>query len=257
MNWRDLLYFSKGERRALALLLCLITISWILLLWTDTKRMPIEAQTDAHRTENRQAPGERRIITGKNTSEGGKNFIRKESGPHPNKTKNTLKDKSPTLTGNNSYPTGKKRKGYTLYTRTEKYAPGTLVELNTADTTILKKVPGIGSTFARRIMKYRELLGGFYDVSQLAEVYGIDEEVLQALAPWFIADTLHVRRLGGQRLTRRRSPQTPLPRLPTGKSDRTASGNKKAGSPDGRTCQLIEEFTDTDKKRLTPYLSFK
>lgn len=79
MNWRDLLYFSKGERRALALLLCLITISWILLLWTDTKRMPIEAQTDAHRTENRQAPGERRIITGKNTSEGGKNFIRKES----------------------------------------------------------------------------------------------------------------------------------------------------------------------------------
>ena len=159
MNWRDLLYFSKGERRALALLLCLITISWILLLWTNTKRMPIEAQTDAHRTENRQAPGERRIITGKNTSEGGKNFIRKESGPHPNKTKNTLKDKSPTLTGNNSYPTGKKRKGYTLYTRTEKYAPGTLVELNTADTTILKKVPGIGSTFARRIMKYRELLG--------------------------------------------------------------------------------------------------
>ena len=97
MNWRDLLYFSKGERRALALLLCLITISWILLLWTNTKRMPIEAQTDAHRTENRQAPGERRIITGKNTSEGGKNFIRKESGPHPNKTKNTLKDKSPTL----------------------------------------------------------------------------------------------------------------------------------------------------------------
>ena len=44
MNWRDLLYFSKGERRALALLLCLITISWILLLWTNTKRMPIEAQ---------------------------------------------------------------------------------------------------------------------------------------------------------------------------------------------------------------------
>ena len=93
MNWRDLLYFSKGERRALALLLCLITISWILLLWTNTKRMPIEAQTDAHRTENRQAPGERRIITGKNTSEGGKNFIRKESGPHPNKTKIPLKIK--------------------------------------------------------------------------------------------------------------------------------------------------------------------
>ena len=106
--------------------------------------MPIEQKTDKHRAKDGSSPE-------KIHSEGGKNFIRKESGPHPNKTKNTLKDKSPTLkdksptlTGNNSYPTGKKRKGYTLYTRTEKYAPGTLVELNTADTTILKKVPGIG-----------------------------------------------------------------------------------------------------------------
>ena len=125
MNWRDLLYFSKGERRALALLLCLITISWILLLWTNTKRMPIEAQTDAHRTENRQAPGERRIITGKNTSEGGKNFIRKESGPHPNKTKNTLKDKSPTLKV--TTPTLQARRGkdipYTLERKSTRREP--------------------------------------------------------------------------------------------------------------------------------------
>ena len=78
MNWRDLLYFSKGERRALALLLCLITISWILLLWTNTKRMTIEEQKDAHRTEKRKETGERRIITGTNTYEGGKNIIRKE-----------------------------------------------------------------------------------------------------------------------------------------------------------------------------------
>ena len=173
MNWRDLLYFSKGERRALTLLLCLVTISWILLLWTDTKRMPIESQTDAHRTENQQASGERRIITGKNTSKKETSSIRKESVPHPNKTKNALTDKNAILIDNAPYSTSKKRKGYTPYTQTEKYAPGTLVELNTADTTILKKVPGIGSTFARRIIKYRELLGGFYDVSQLAEVYDI------------------------------------------------------------------------------------
>ena len=199
--------------------------------------MPIEQ-------ENRQANRAKdRIITGKNTSEGGKNFIRKESGPHPNKTKNTLKDKSPTLkdksptlTGNNSYPTGKKRKGYTLYTRTEKYAPGTLVELNTADTTILKKVPGIGSTFARRIMKYRELLGGFYDVSQLAEVYGIDEERYQALAPWFIADTLHVRRLEVNALPAAALRKHPYLDYRQAKAIRTAPETKKQGSPDGRTC---------------------
>lgn len=256
MNWRDLLYFSKGERRALTLLLCLITVSWILLLWTNTKRMPIKAQTDAHRTENPQPSGGRQIITGKNTSERETNSIRKESGSHPNKTKNTLKDKGSTLTDNNPYPTGKKRKGHPPYTRTEKYAPGTLVELNTADTTILKKVPGIGSAFARRIIKYRELLGGFYDVSQLAEVYGIDEERYQALAPWFIADTLRIRRLEVNTL-----PATALrnhPYLDYRQAKTIEQLRKQKSRLSGwENLQLIEEFTDTDKKRLTPYLSFK
>ena len=206
--------------------------------------MPIEQKTDKHRAKDGSSPE-------KIHPKGGKNFIRKESGPHPNKTKNTLKDKSPTLTGNNSYPTGKKRKGYTLYTRTEKYAPGTLV-----DTTILKKVPGIGSTFARRIMKYRELLGGFYDVSQLAEVYGIDEKRYQALAPWFIADTLHVRQLEVNAL-----PATALrkhPYLDYRQAKAIEQLRKQKSRLSGwENLQLIEEFTDTDKKRLTPYLSFK
>lgn len=256
MNWRDLLYFSKGERRALTLLLCLVTISWILLLWTDTKRMPIESQTDAHRTENQQASGERRIITGKNTSEKETSSIRKESGPHPNKTKNALTDKNAILIDNAPYSTSKKRKGYTPYTQTEKYAPGTLVELNTADTTILKKVPGIGSTFARRIIKYRELLGGFYDVSQLAEVYGIDEERYQALALWFIADTLHIRRLEVNALSAATLRKHPYLDYRQAKAIEQLRKQKSRLSG-WENLQLIEEFTDTDKKRLTPYLSFK
>ena len=77
MNWRDLLYFSKGERRALALLLCLITISWILLLWTGNgclskrRQMPIERKTDKHRAKDGSSPekihpkGEK-ISSGKN-----------------------------------------------------------------------------------------------------------------------------------------------------------------------------------------------
>ena len=63
-----------------------------------------------------------------------------------------------------------------VFQKQEKYPEGTIVELNGADTTTLKKIPGIGSSFARRITKYRELLGGFHHIEQLAEVYGIDEE---------------------------------------------------------------------------------
>ena len=49
-------------------------------------------------------------------------------------------------------------------------------------------VPGIGSVFAKRIIKYRDLLGGFYSVEQLGEVYGIDEDRYEAMKSWFSVD---------------------------------------------------------------------
>lgn len=48
------------------------------------------------------------------------------------------------------------------------------IELNSASKDELMKVYGIGSVISERIVKYRNLLGGFYNVSQLNEVYGID-----------------------------------------------------------------------------------
>ena len=48
------------------------------------------------------------------------------------------------------------------------------VDINTADSAGLMKLNGIGSSFARRIIRYRDLLGGFYDLEQLFEVYGMD-----------------------------------------------------------------------------------
>lgn len=52
------------------------------------------------------------------------------------------------------------------------------IELNSSDSAELTKLPGIGPVFASRIIKYRNLLGGFYSVSQLKEVYGLKEENL-------------------------------------------------------------------------------
>lgn len=44
------------------------------------------------------------------------------------------------------------------------------IVLNTADTTQLKRVPGIGSGFARAIVAYRERLGGYVSIDQLDEI---------------------------------------------------------------------------------------
>ncbi len=48
------------------------------------------------------------------------------------------------------------------------------IEINSSDTTAFKKLKGIGSIFANRICKFRNLLGGFHTKEQLLEVYGMD-----------------------------------------------------------------------------------
>lgn len=58
-----------------------------------------------------------------------------------------------------------------------------IVELNTADTAQLDLLKGIGPAFARRIVKYREKLGGFYRMEQLMEVYQLDSAIYQTVAP--------------------------------------------------------------------------
>jgi competence ComEA-like helix-hairpin-helix protein len=48
------------------------------------------------------------------------------------------------------------------------------VEINTANTEEILKLKGVGDSYAKRILKYRELLGGYIDKNQLLEVYGMD-----------------------------------------------------------------------------------
>ncbi len=55
------------------------------------------------------------------------------------------------------------------------------IEINSASKEELESISGIGPTFSERIVKYRNLLGGFYSSNQYSEVYGLKEESLKAL----------------------------------------------------------------------------
>lgn len=137
-----------------------------------------------------------------------------------------------------------------------KYKAGTVVELNSADTLVLKRVPGIGSVFARRIVKYRRLLGGFVSVSQLKEVYGIDESRYDKLEPWFKVEAGRVRRLQVNRLpadSLRRHPYIDYKQARILEELKRQKG-RLAGWSD---IELLEEFTGADKARLLPYLGFE
>jgi len=59
-----------------------------------------------------------------------------------------------------------------------------LVDLNTADSITLLSLYGIGPSFAKRIVKYRNLLGGFYSKQQLLEVFGFDQERLDKIVDY-------------------------------------------------------------------------
>ena len=66
----------------------------------------------------------------------------------------------------------------------QKLKAGEHISLNTADTTRLTLVPGIGPYFARAITAYRNRLGGFYSTRQLTEIEGFPAESL----PYFNVD---------------------------------------------------------------------
>jgi competence ComEA-like helix-hairpin-helix protein len=55
-------------------------------------------------------------------------------------------------------------------------------DINTADTSQLIALKGIGATLASRIIKYRDALGGFYSTEQFREVYGLDSLALTELS---------------------------------------------------------------------------
>lgn len=64
-----------------------------------------------------------------------------------------------------------------------------------ADSVVLQIVPGIGALTAGRIIKHRENLGGFIQVEQLNEVYGLKPETIPIIWEYFDFDRVPPRRL--------------------------------------------------------------
>ena len=58
------------------------------------------------------------------------------------------------------------------------------VNINTADSSELESLPGIGPRLASRINSFREKLGGFYSIDQVAETYGLPDSTFQKIRPY-------------------------------------------------------------------------
>lgn len=137
------------------------------------------------------------------------------------------------------------------YPQQEKFREMVSLDLNSVDTTELKKVPGIGSYRARQLVRYRERLGGFTTVEQLAEIEGFPSE----LAVWFCVETPIRQRLNVNSATftqLARHPYIGAQRARAITDYRRAHGTIR----DLSDLRLLDGFGDDDLQRLQPYVAY-
>jgi DNA uptake protein ComE-like DNA-binding protein len=131
----------------------------------------------------------------------------------------------------------------------------TKLNLNTCDSLMLEKLPGIGFILSARIIKYRNLLGGYSDKSQLNEVYGLSAETYALIENRVFADSSEINRININKAAYR-----DLIRHPYFEAAEVTSiiKYKEIIGRVGSLKQLVDNniLTSEKAKKISPYLSF-
>ena len=243
MRWKDFLYYQKGEKLAIILLLVLIVLTLIFNLMLSQRNSQA-----INFTQNDSLV--------KAFEEFQKNLIIQESASYQDMDNevSTNYERTERQSFSQSPSTENTRSSYTPFPKAEKLAAGETIPLNSIDTAEWKKVPGIGSSFASRIVKYQSLLGGFVSVDQLREVYGIDNEMFSRISPYVQEDEnfkkIQVNKLEFKELLSH-------PYLNYKQVQAIMNLRKKKGNITSMNeLAMLDEFTSDDIFRVEPYLEF-
>lgn len=132
-----------------------------------------------------------------------------------------------------------------------KIREGEHVVLNTADTSMLRKVPGIGAYYAKEIVRYGKWLGGYVHVSQLDEIDNFPKEAKK----YFVITDPHPQKLSINKLTLQQLGRHPYINYYQAKAIvdyRRLHGDIKSL----RDLRFSSDFTDEDIRRLEPYIAY-
>lgn len=130
----------------------------------------------------------------------------------------------------------------------------TAFDLNRCDTTDLKKLKGIGSGYAKRIIKFRESLGGFTAVEQVKETFGLPPETADEILKFATLRLSPVRKLKISQATQEELDRHPYINATQARvmvAYRQQNGIKSA--EDLRKIKVLDEATI---QRILPYLEF-
>lgn len=246
--WKEFFYYPRSERRAILFLLLLLAVLVGCYWVVDRRELTASLYEAEESVEIDSFLAHLRQIDTVRVSRYVKKSSLSGSASQPHRT--IVQKKAANVSSSLSAPLPHVRTD--SFPRQEKYAEGTVIDLNRCDTTLLKKIPGIGSYRAAVIIAYRQRLGGFRTVEQLQETGKIDTTFNR----WFKVDTTAVLRKlsvnsdGLERL--RRHPYMNFSKAKALLDYRRRVGKIKHLSQ----LSLLEEFTEKDVERLSPYLSF-
>ena len=130
-----------------------------------------------------------------------------------------------------------------------------VVDLNTADTVTLQLLHGIGPTYARRIVRYREQIGGFHSADQLLEVYGFTPELLSHIAPYLTLDSTAIRRININSIELKQLAKHPYIEYYQAR-DIITLRNRGIRFSSVDDLRAIPSMADSTLARLLPYLDF-
>lgn len=126
-----------------------------------------------------------------------------------------------------------------------------IIDLATADTTALRRIPGIGSYYARRIVDYGERLGGYVSLSQLNEIEDFPQEALSYLT----LSAVPVRRLNINVLSLNELKRHPYLNF---YQARAITDYRRQHGPIGdlNDLRLLPDFPPEAIERLRPYVEY-
>lgn len=137
------------------------------------------------------------------------------------------------------------------FPRRVKLRVGQTVDVNTADTTLLKMVPGIASKRAARIVAYRNALGGFVTKEQAMEATEMPDSVLR----YMTLSPQPVRRVNVNRLSVSQLMKHPYISFYQAKA--ISEYRRNHGTIQSiDVLRKLDEFRPTDIEKLHPYLEF-
>ena len=138
------------------------------------------------------------------------------------------------------------------FQRQEKISLGQTIDINTADTALLKMIPGIASKRAARIVAYRRSLGGFVSVEQAMEAIELPDSVLKYMTVSQVPVTkINVNKLSVQQLMKH--PYLNFYQAKAIFEHRQDKGDLHSLDE----MSHLEGFHKTDLDRLRPYITFE